>query len=324
LSPTRKKRRIDTAGITDARKQSSSKNQYTPQWQHWILGALGSPTLAVRQMATQILISSSKEDDWLRNALVDYLQCQVPGPPDVQCMGLLVELSSSIPHLQGWNWASRALLSLATSCSTGSNIHNKAIRTRLWLFIHYAHVQSEGPCGDLYRRYLWKTSSSGNQTQLTPLASLIGAQVVLASDLPEVARTRLAELVNPRPHVATKAAPAPADGADSPTTVLEEEDEVIEEVDMDTVEEGDDDDDDDDDEHDDDDDDDGQETDLNDDEEEEVIVEEVEEHDDAESHDDDDDEGVEVEVEEEHHDDDHDEDEEGQDQEMVRSSFDTH
>jgi hypothetical protein len=325
-SPKRKKRRIDVAAT---RLQETSSNQQ-PQWQHWILGALGSPALSVRQMATLILLSQKEQQQWLRNALVDYLQCQAPGPADVQCMGLLVELSSAsiIPHIQGWNWAIQALLSLATSCTRTTN---KAIRTRLWLLIQYAHVQSKGPCGDLYRSYLWQ--HSGNTQKLTPLASLIGAQVLLAADLPEVARTRLAELVNPRPLVAVASAELPPATSHSPTTIREEGEEEVamEEVDMDTVEEGEehDEDDDDDDEHDDDDHDDGgHDTDLQDDDEEEAVVEEVEEHDDDEdeSHDEEHDEEEGVEVEEEHHDDHDDEhdEEEGQDQEMVSGNFDMH
>ena len=182
--PRRKKRRMVTF-VVDSTERSTMPPQLS--YEHWLFRALDASTLAVRQMAARILLRHKAPAD----AILDHLRiwtAPTTSPGDIQCFGLLTELSGV--HLRTWKWAGRELKRLAC--------HSTQNTTRLVLLIHYFHAMSlivdrEDSGRRLFFDYLWSST--------TLLSNLIAANVMLLERRPgrglHVATQLLAKLIDP-------------------------------------------------------------------------------------------------------------------------------
>jgi hypothetical protein len=180
--PRPKKRRMASSPV-----ECTERPTLQSSYEHWLIRALDSSILAVRQMAARILLRHKAPAD----AILDHLQTfnfPTASPGDVQCFGLLTELSGV--HLRTWKWAGRELKRLAC--------HSTQNPTRIVLLIHYLHAMSlvvERNDGDrrLFHDYLWSSPAL--------LSNLIAAHVMLVERRPgrglHVATQLLAKMVDP-------------------------------------------------------------------------------------------------------------------------------
>jgi hypothetical protein len=185
----RKKRRIESAPAAPqpapARVPPLPAALSSHSYEHWLFQALDSQTLSVRQLAARILLRHKPPVD----ALLDHLQATTPSLGDVQCFGLLIELSGI--HLRAWKWASRQIRRLACN-------HRSHYPTRLVLLIHYCHAVSLIQTEDkrrLFRDFIWSSPPM--------LSNFIAAHTMIIEQAPargiHLATRLLAKLLDPNP-----------------------------------------------------------------------------------------------------------------------------
>jgi hypothetical protein len=151
VEPCRKKQRITDNDKSYYDSEPKIDEQISNFWlslenssyEHWLLRALESPSLLIRQWVTRILLRHKPPID----LILDHLKQSTLSEGDIQCFGLLTEISGI--HLPTWKWVIKQLSSPNTSTK------------RLLLCIAFSHTmcqQQQGDGKNLFLNFVWSSS----------------------------------------------------------------------------------------------------------------------------------------------------------------------